>query len=207
MSLSNKDNNNFDKDIDVNMISIIAISIKSFSDRHVEKKVVTFYDLEITSNITQNSWMLSKRYNEFKALHSSLSKIYINLPSIPGTTLFKMTSTEQLNKRKFALEKFLQACVQRKDIFLNQEFRNFLELEENAPEVIANDVKIKYEYKNLHLGVRDFIIVPNKEIMCVCCSDMNIISRADRMMTNFSLKKKKISRKSYTIRCRIYISM
>ena len=191
MSLSNKDNNNFDKDIDVNMISIIAISIKSFSDRHVEKKVVTFYDLEITSNITQNSWMLSKRYNEFKALHSSLSKIYINLPSIPGTTLFKMTSTEQLNKRKLALEKFLQACVQRKDIFLNQEFRNFLELEENAPEVIANDVKIKYEYKNLHLGVRDFIIVPKKEIMCVCCSDMNIISRADRMMTNFSLKKKK----------------
>ena len=160
MSLSNKDNNNLENEIDANMISIIAISIKSFGDRNVEKKVVTFYDLEITSNITHNSWMLSKRYNEFKALHSSLSKIYINLPSIPGTTFFKMTSNEQLNKRKLALEKFLQACVQRKDIFLNQEFRNFLELEENAPEVIANDVKIKYEYKNLHLGVRDFIIVP-----------------------------------------------
>ena len=189
MSSSNKDNYNFDNEIDTNLISIIAITIKSFSDRYVEKKSVTFYDLEITSNITQNSWILSKRYNEFKALHSSLSKIYINLPPIPGTTLFKMTSNEQLNKRKLALEKFLQACVQRKDIFLNQEFRNFLDLEENAPEVIANDVKIKYEYKNLHLGVRDFIIVPKREIMCVCCSDMNIISRADRMVTNFSITK------------------
>ena len=192
MSSSNEDkNNNHENEIDTNLIAIIAISIKSFSDKYVDKKIVTFYDLEITSNITQKSWVLPKRYNEFYALHTSLSKIYLNLPPIPGKTFFKVTSKEQLNERKIALEKFLRSCVQRKDIFLNHEFCTFLSLAQNAPEVIANDVKNKYEYKKLQLGVRDFIIIPNREIMCICCSDMNVVSRADRMVSNFSLVKGK----------------
>jgi len=177
--------------LDSNMTAIIAISIKSFSEKYVDKKTVTFYDLEITSNITQNSWVLPKRYNEFKTLHTSLSKIYLNLPSIPGTTFFRVTSNEQLNKRKVDLEKFLRACIQRKDIFLNQEFRQFLALDNNAPEVIPNDVKLKHEYKKLPLGIRDFILVPNKKIMCVCCSDMNAMSRGNSMMANFSFGKSK----------------
>jgi WD40 repeat protein len=172
--------------IDSNLTAIIGISLKSFSEKYIDKKTVTFYDLEITSHITQKSWILPKRYNEFKALHNSLSKIYLNLPPIPGTTFFKITSTEQLNKRKSDLEKFLRECVQRKDVFLNQEFRQFLELEKNAPEVIANDVKNKYEYKKLPLGVRGFIVVPHRHIMLVCCSDMNVISRADSMVSNFT---------------------
>ena len=165
--------------IDSNLTAIIGISLKSFSEKYIDKKTVTFYDLEINSHITQYSWILTNRYNEFKSLHNSLSKIYLNLPPIPGTTFFKITSTEQLNKRKSDLEKFLRECVQRKDVFLNQEFRQFLELEKNAPEVIANDVKNKYEYKKLPLGVRGFIVVPHRHIMLVCCSDMNVISRAD----------------------------
>ena len=176
---------------DPNLTSIIAISIKSFSEKYVDKKLVTFYNLEITSNITKKSWILPKRYNEFKTLHSSLSKIFLNLPPIPGTTFFKVTSTEQLNKRKIELEKFLQCCVQRQDIFLNQEFRHFLDLERNAPEVIANDVKNKHQYNKFPLGVRDFIIVPHKGIMCACCSDMNVLSRTDSMLANFSFLKEK----------------
>ena len=59
-------------------------------------------------------------------------------------------------------------------------------MEKNAPEVVANDVTNKYDYKKLPLGARSFIVVPHREIMCVCCSDMNIISRADSMLSNFS---------------------
>ena len=172
--------------IDSNLTAIIGITIKSFSEKYIDKKTVTFYEVEITSHINQKTWTLEKRYNEFKVLHNSLSKIYVNLPPIPGTSFFKITSQEQLNKRKVELEKFLRECVQRKDIFLNVEFRQFLELEKNAPEVIANDVTNKYDYKKLPLGVRSFIVVPNREIMLVCCSDMNIISRADSYLTNFT---------------------
>ena len=172
--------------IDPNLTAIIGIEVKSYKEKYVDKKTVTFYEVEITSHITQKSWTIERRYNEFKTLHGSLSKIYVNLPPIPGTSFFKITSEEQLNKRKIQLEKFLRECVQRKDIFLNSEFRLFLDLEKNAPEVLANDVKNKYEYKKLPLGVRSFIVVPKREIMLVCCSDMNIISRADSMLSNFS---------------------
>ena len=198
MSESNENQNQANKNeipeddqIDPNLTTIIGISIKSFSEKYVDKKTVTFYDLEITSNISKKSWVLPKRYNEFKTLHASLSKIYINLPPIPGTTFFKVTSTEQLNKRKSDLERFLKECVRRRDIFLNPDFRQFLSLETYAPEVIANDVSIKYEYKKFPLGVRDFIIVPNRGIMCVCCSDMSVISRTDSMFANFSFGKGK----------------
>jgi len=181
--------------VDSNLTAIIGITIKSFNEKYIDKKTVTFYDIEITSHITQKSWITQRRYNEFKTLHASLSKIFVNLPAIPGTSFFKITSQEQLTKRKNELEKFLRECVQRKDVFLNTDFRQFLELEKNAPEVVANDVTNKYEYKKLPLGVRSFIVVPNKEIMLVCCSDMNIISRADSMLSNFSFPWEKKSTK------------
>lgn len=192
----NKENPNdsIPEKIDSNLTAIIGITIKSFNEKYIDKKTVTFYEIEITSHITMKSWVVHRRYNEFKTLHASLSKIYINLPQIPGTSFFKITSEEQLNKRKCQLELFLRECVQRKDIFLNMEFRQFLELEKNAPEVIANDVTNKYDYKKLPLGVRSFIVVPNREIMCVCCSDMNIISRADSMLSNFSFPWEKKSK-------------
>ena len=180
--------------------------IKSFSEKYVSLKTVAFYEVEITSHITQNVWTVERRYNEFKVLHNSVSKIYINLPSIPGTSFFKITSEEQLNKRKNELERFLRECAQRKDIFLNPEFHQFLELEKNAPEVLANDVTNKYDYKKLPLGVRSFIVVPNREIMCVCCSDMDIISRADSMLTNFSFLWEK-NYFPYTLMSGIYLSM
>ena len=172
--------------MDSNLTAIIGIIIKSFNEKYIDKKTVTFYEIEVTSHITQKSWNIQRRYNEFKNLHASLSKIFVNLPPIPGISFFKITSEDQLNKRKDDLEKFLRECVQRKDVFLNSEFKQFLELEKNAPEVVANDVTNKYDYKKLPLGVRSFIVVPHREIMCVCCSDMNIISRADSMLSNFS---------------------
>ena len=196
MSQSNEEKNQENNDplsnldfFDPNLASIIGISIKSFSEKYVDKKTVTFYDLEITRNISKKSWIMPKRYNEFKTLHTSLSKIYIDLPPIPGTTFFRVTSTEQLNKRKVDLEQFLRACVNRKEIFLNPEFRQFLALENNAPEINAYDVKLKYEYKKLPLGVRDFMVVPHREIMCVCCSDMSAISRSNSAMANLSVRK------------------
>ena len=192
----NKKNQNEPKmeQVDSNLTAIIGIEIKSFSEKYIDKKTVTFYEVEITSHITQKAFTIQRRYNEFKTLHATLSKVYLNLPPIPGTSFFKITSEEQLNKRKNELEKFLRECVQRKDIFLNVDFRNFLELEKNAPEVLANDVKNIYDYKKLVLGVRNFIIVPHREIMLVCCSDMNIISRADSMLSNFSFPWEKKSK-------------
>jgi len=96
-------------DIISNLITLLGIKITNFSEKYIDNKTVTFYTIEITSNITKNTWKIEKRYSEFKSIHDTLNKIYPNFP----------------------------------------------------------------------LDVRNFKIIPNREIMLVCCSEMNIISRAD----------------------------
>ena len=172
---------------DKNLAAILSITIKDFSEKYIDKKTVTYYTIEITSNITKKNWQIEKRYSEFKTLHDTLCKTYLNIPEIPKTTFFKVKSSEALTKRKELLEKFLQNCIQRRDILLNNNFREFLSLYKNAPEIIGNDVNKIYDYHKLPLGVRNFIIIPHREIILVCCSEMNIISRADSMISNISL--------------------
>ena len=120
----------------------------------VGSKSVTFYSVEVTSRITKNLWKIEKRYSEFKKLHDEMIKIFPRLPSIPGTTFFKVTSPEALKSRQVALEAFLRSCVQRRDILQNKLFKEFLELEKNAPETVGNDVELIYDYKKLHMGCR-----------------------------------------------------
>lgn len=173
-----------------NDFSIIGIEVPSYSEKYVGSKSVTFYAVEVTSRITKNTWKIEKRYSEFKTLHDAMLKIYPRLPTIPGTTFFKVTSPEALKNRQNALQTFLRSCVQRRDILQNKLFKEFLELEKNAPEIVGNDVELVYDYKKLPLGCRNFKVIPHKGIMVVCCSNMNILSRSNVIISNISLKKK-----------------
>jgi len=162
-----------------NLTSILSISISSFNEKYVDGKTVTFYQLQLTSNITKTSWTLEKRYSDFKNLHTSLKALIPNVPSIPSTTFFRVSSIDALTKRRIELEKFIQECVFRKEILMNQLTKDFLEIEKNAPELIGNEVTKQFEYTRCPLGVRGFILLPHREIYLLCCSDMNIMSRAD----------------------------
>ena len=132
--------------IDSNLTQILGISVLSYSERYVDKKTATFYNVEIKSHITQNTWVINKRYSEFYAIHEKLNKLFPRLPSIPGKTFSRLTSEEGLNKRKELLELFLRECVKRRDILQNTDFQTFLELEKNAPEVLCNTVTQIYDY-------------------------------------------------------------
>ena len=178
------------KIINIDDFSIIGIEVPSYSEKKIGSKSVTFYLVEVTSRITKNSWKIEKRYSEFKKLHDNMVKIFPRLPSIPGTTLFKVTSPEALKSRQIALQTFLRSCVQRRDILQNKLFKEFLELEKNAPEIVGNDVELIYDYKKLPLGCRNFQVIPHKKIMVVCCSQMNILSRSNVILSNISFTKK-----------------
>ena len=175
-----------DEQIDSNLTAILGIIVLSYSEKYIESKTATFYLVELKSNITSKTWNIEKRYSEFKTIHDKLRKIFPRLPSIPGITLFKVTSEEDLNKRKELLQLFLRECVQRRDILQNIDFQKFLELDKNAPEIVGNNITQIYDYKKCPLGVRNFIVVPHREIMLVCCSNMNIISRSNVMLTNLA---------------------
>ena len=180
-----------DDQIDSNLTAILGISVLSYSEKYVDKKTATFYLVEVKSHITQNVWQIEKRYSEFFSIHEKLNKLFPRLPQIPGKTIGKLKSDEGLNKRKELLELFLRECVKRRDILQNIDFQQFLDLSENAPEVVGNTVTQIYDYKKCPLGVRDFIVVPNRNIMCVCCSDMSLMSRTNVAVTNFAFGKNK----------------
>ena len=181
-----KKSSEIDEQLDSNLTAILGISVLSYSEKYVESKTATFYLIELKSNVTSKTWTIEKRYSEFKTIHDKLAKIFPRLPSIPGITLFRVTSEEGLNKRKDLLQLFLRECVQRRDILQNIDFQKFLELDKNAPEIVGNNISQIYDYKKCPMGVRDFIVVPHREIMLVCCSNMNIISRSNVMLTNLA---------------------
>ena len=114
-----------------------------------------------------------------------MQEIFSQVPQTPGKTLFKVSSIEAIKKRQKDLEKFLKECINRKDIFSTKELKNFLDLETHCPHLTNINPSEEGKLENIPLGVRDFIYDNKEGVIFMCCSDMNIISRADSMLSNF----------------------
>jgi len=167
--------------------STVEIKINEFGEKYIDGKTVTFYKIEIYDNISKESWFLDKRYSEIDALHKTLSKLYPNIPPMPGKTLFKIKDKDQLEKRKKQLEVFLKECAKRKDIESNGCFKAFLELDKHSPELAYNAPTIVYENNELPQGIRDFYYFAEAHILFIVCCDMKIASRLDAYVTNVNL--------------------
>ena len=159
--------------------STIEITITEFFEKYIDSKTVTFYKLEIYDNYSKEKWNLDKRYSEIDALHKTLSKLYPNIPPMPGKTLFKIKNRDQLENRKKQLEFFLRECAKRKDIESNDTFKGFLEIDKHSPDLVYNAPSIVYENNELPQGVRDFYYFEEANIMYIVCCDMKIASRLD----------------------------
>ena len=169
------------------LLSNLEITISEFFEKYVEGKTVTFYKIDVYDNFSKNNWYLEKRYSEIDSLHKTISKLYPNIPPMPGKTLFKIKDRDLLEKRKKQLETFLKECINRKDILSNDSFKNFLELDKHSPDMIYNPPTIIYENNELPLGVRDFYYFEKGNILFLVCCDMKITSRVDAYITNVNL--------------------
>ena len=167
--------------------SNLEITIHEFFEKYVDGKTVTFYKIEVYDNFSKETWVLEKRYSEIDLLHKTISKLYPNIPPMPGKTLFKIKDRDQLEKRKKQLEVFLRECANRKDIVSNETFKGFLEIDKHSPDMTYNPPTIIYENNELPLGVRDCIYFEEAQILFLVCCDMNIASRVDAYITNVNL--------------------
>ena len=167
--------------------STLEITIKEFFEKYIDSKTVTFYKLEIYDNYSKERWFLDKRYSEIDLLHKTLSKLYPNIPPMPGKTLFKIKNRDALENRKKQLELFLRECAKRKDIESNETFKTFLEIDKHSPDLTYNAPSINYENNDLPQGVRDFHFFEEANIMYIACCDMKIASRLDAYVTNVNL--------------------
>ena len=167
--------------------STLEIKINEFFEKYIDGKLVTFYKLEIFDNYSKEKWQLEKRYSEIDYLHKTLSKLYPNIPPMPGKTLFKIKNKDALENRKKQLEFFLRECAKRKDIESNPNFKAFLEIDKHSPDLTYNAPNIIYENSELPQGIRDFFFFEEANIMYIVCCDMKIASRLDAYVTNVNL--------------------
>ena len=167
--------------------STLEITINEFFEKYIDSKIVTFYKIEVYDNYSKERWILEKRYSEIDLLHKNISKLYPNIPPMPGKTLFKIKNREALENRKKQLEFFLKECAKRKDIESNEYFKNFLEIDKHSPDLSYNAPSIVYENCELPQGIRDFVFFEEANIMYIACCDMKIASRIDAYVTNVNL--------------------
>lgn len=167
-----------------NTTVVIDVAIPKFEEKHSERKSFIIYHIELTCHITQHKWHIEKQYNDFKTLYTTLKHSFPNVPPIPYDTFVKLTDYNHLTQRKDELHRFLQTCIQHKDILSSIPFRTFINIDTNAPEVIGNTHSFISEYTQLPFSVRDFIYIHDKALMLLSCSDINIIPHSNNFTSN-----------------------
>ena len=71
------------------LLSNLEIKILEFFEKYLDGKTVIFYKIEIYDNFSRETWYLEKRYSEIDLLHKTISKLYPNIPPMPGKNFLK----------------------------------------------------------------------------------------------------------------------
>ncbi len=167
--------------------STIMTDIQEFTEKYIDSKTVTFYLINVYDNFSRQKWIIEKRYSEFEKLYKNLSNLLPSIPQIPGKSMFKITSYDQLTKRRIQLDTFLKECNNRKDIISSDYYKQFLEVDKHSPQLSFNQPEKLFSISELPLGIRDFYFFKEENIIFIACCDMNIVSRLDSYFSNVNL--------------------
>ena len=165
------------------LTSALSIQIIEYTEKHIDNSPVIFYRIKVIDHFNNNNCIIEKRYNDFVSLQKKLIQNYQDVPKLPGKTFFRVSEFADIKKRKDGLQKFLRTCIERKDILANEDFKIFLELPKNSPELCGNSPDLLGSF-TLPQGVRDIVYLPNESIILLCTAEMSVIERAETTMKN-----------------------
>ena len=175
--------------------NIFSIKINSYKEKYIERNSEIFYNIQITDNFLKKTWYLDKSIIDFQNLYEKIFLLYSNIPLIPKKTVFKITSLHTLDKRKYELLKFLKFCFNRKDILLNKDFLEFVEMQKNNLKFITESINEEEEIQ-FDLSVKNFIYLKEKEILIVLCTNTDFISSDEISLDNILMLRNNFSGKS-----------
>ena len=125
-----------------------------------------------------SQWTICKRFSQFVDLHKNLAAKHADLPNLPGKTLFKLTSKNDLETRMKELNEYLQDLCRKEAMPRDSDFKNFIDLEDNLRnKVNFNKEKLLYSFPETQFGIRDFKIIKDQNILVAVCSEENIRNR------------------------------
>ena len=167
--------------------SILQANITSFSEKFINQKRETLYLLNCLSLYTNKKWSMEKLYSDFENLHNALCQVISDPPQLTGKSLFKVTSFNELTSRQYLLQEYLHECCLRKDIISTDAFKDFLNLDKQAPELLLNRPTLLSEFNKLPLSIQNFIYLEDDGVIFLACSDMDLKSRIEAYITNTNL--------------------
>ena len=167
--------------------SILQANISSFTEKFINQKRETLYKLNCMSLYTNKKWSMEKLYSDFEDLYNALSQVISDPPELTGKSVFNVTSFNALTERQNLLQEYLHECCLRKDIISTDAFKDFLDLEKQAPELLLNRPTLLSEFNKLPLSIQNFIYLEDDGIIFLTCSDMEVKSRIEAYITNTNL--------------------
>ena len=167
--------------------STLQANISSFTEKFINQKREALYLLNCQSLYTNKRWSMEKLYSDFENLHDALLQVISDPPQLSGKSYFKVTSFDGLTQRQNLLQDFLHKCCVRKDIISTDAFKEFLDLEKQAPELLLNRPTLLSEFNKLPLSIQNFIYLEDDGIVFLICSDMDMKSRIEAYITNTNL--------------------
>ena len=167
--------------------STLQANITSFSEKFINQKRETLYKINCISLYTNKKWSMEKLYSDFENLNNALYQVISDPPELSGKSLFKVTSFNGLTERQYLLQEYLHECCLRKDIISTDAFKEFLDLDHQAPELLLNRPTLLSEFNKLPLSIQNFIYLEDEGIIFLACSDMDIKSRIEAYITNTNL--------------------
>ena len=167
--------------------SALSVQIIEYTEKHIDNSPVIFYRIKITDHFNKNSWIIEKRYNDFVALQKKLLQNFPDVPKLPGKTFFRVSEFSDIKKRKDGLQSFLRTCIERKDIFANEDFKLFVELQKNSPDLCGNSPDMLGSF-TLPQGIRDFVYIQEENILLICTAEMSVIERAESTISDLKNK-------------------
>ena len=167
--------------------STLQANITSFSEKFINQKRETLYKINCISLYTNKKWSMEKLYSDFENLNNALYQVISDPPELSGKSLFKVTSFNGLTERQYLLQEYLHECCLRKDIISTDAFKEFLDLDHQAPELLLNRPTLLSEFNKLPLSIQNFIYLEDEGIIFLACSDMDIKSRIESYITNTNL--------------------
>ena len=169
------------------LTSTLSIQIIEYTEKHIDNSPVIFYRIKVTDHFNKNSWIIEKRYNDFVSLQKKLQQNFQDVPKLPGKTFFRVSDFADIKKRKDGLQIFLRTCIERKDIFANEDFKLFIELQKNSPDLCGNSPDLIGSF-TLPQGIRDLIYIPEENILLICTAEMSVIERAESTISDLKNK-------------------
>ena len=123
--------------LNINDFTITTITPKILGQEMKEN--IEFYNINIADNYHKKSWIIEKDSSDFIMLYNKLSLSYCEVPPLPPKNILNLFDAESVNSKKEIYQHFLSICVNRKDLYSTLEFKNFIELKNNSPELFGNE--------------------------------------------------------------------